>query len=237
MHSESRDESSVGIDHILCAMLARPRARLFTQGLLALIALGFGGTSAVAQSAEPIGWFVADLRASVVPFGQDPALAASRGFDPTVTPGIGLGLDAGAHVYFYRWRVITFGVGATLHTSVADRPAKEDDLDPTGPTLRKRFTAVAPQLSFNFGGRNGWSYISGGVGPSRLLLFSLDGAEPDQRRSNAVNYGGGARWFVRDHLAFSLDLRFYSISPLETTDTEPGLPAVDGHGLQRRRIV
>ena len=82
----------------------------------------------------------------------------------------------------------------------------------------------APQLSFNFGGRNGWSYISGGPGTARLSLFPLNQDQPTQRRTNTLNYGGGARWFVREHLAFSLDLRFYAMSPLAATETEPGSP-------------
>ena len=205
-------------------MLVSPPSFVAFRGLLTLIALLLTSANVTAQGSDSIGWFVVDLRGSIAPFGQNVALAVDRGFDPTITPGTGLGLDAGANVYFYRWRVITFGVGTSFHTSVADRPAQETDLGQTGPTLRKKFTTVAPQLSFNFGGPNGWSYLSGGVGSSRLSLFSHDGAEPDQRNTNTVNYGGGARWFAREHLAFSLDLRFYSLSPLEQTETKPGSP-------------
>ena len=28
---------------------------------------------------------------------------------------------------------------------------------------------------------------------------------------NTINYGGGARWFIKQHLAFSLDVRLYDI--------------------------
>ena len=185
--------------------------------------LGVSATAA-AQIDEPIGRFVTDLRGSVASFGQNADLAFSRGFDPSLTPSTGLGFQAGAHLYLYRWRTITFGVGANFHTSVGNRPAREDDLDPNGPTLRKKFTSFSPQLSFNFGGRDGWSYLSGGIGTSRLSLFPLSEGEPPPRSADTLNYGGGARWFVKDHLALSLDLRFYAISPLEPTDTEPGSP-------------
>ena len=124
-------------------MLARPVSLHALPGLLALSAVLLGGADVAAQSGEPIGWFVADLRGSIAPFGQNQALAIDRGFDPTVTPGTGL--DAGAHVYVYRWRVITFGVGASFHTSVADRRAEDTDPDPDGPILRKKFTAIAPR--------------------------------------------------------------------------------------------
>ena len=40
-----------------------------------------------------------------------------------------------------------------------------------------------------------------------------------------VNYGGGARWFFKNHLAFSVDVRWYSIAegPLTTSDVVPRL--------------
>lgn len=198
-------------------------APAFTSRTLLLFALLLGSVSTVsAQDEEPIGLIVADLRGSISPFGQNEELALNRGFDPSATPRIGLGVQASVHLYPLRWRVITFGIGASFHTSVGDQGPSE--LDPDGPTLRKKFTTLSPQISFNFGGRNGWSYVSGGVGRSRLSLFSVDQGESQPQRISTVNYGGGARWFVKEHLAFSLDLRFYAIRPLEQTDTEPGSP-------------
>ena len=111
-----------------------------------------------------------------------------------------------------------------MHTSAANQLPGERSPDPDGPGVRKRFTAYTSQLSFNFGGRNGWSYISGGLGPSRLLLHSIDSEAPMARSSNTLNYGGGARWFNREHLAFSVDLRFYAISPLPQMDENLGSP-------------
>ena len=189
------------------------------------MALLLGLASGVhAQEREPIGRYVADLRGSFVPYKQNADLAFARGYDPGVTPSVGLGFEAGGHFYFFRWKVITFGLGASFHGSLGDRSAGENDPDPDGPTLRKTFTAVAPQLSFNFGGRDGWSYISGGPGTSRFSLFPLNQDRPTQRSASTLNYGGGARWFVKEHLAFSIDLRFYAVSPLEETATEPGSP-------------
>ena len=193
--------------------------------LSALAWLAIAAVPVLAQPApEPIGRYVFDVRGSFVPFGRNTELAENRGFRPADTPGPGYGYDVGAHVYLLRWRVITFGAGASFHSSVADQRPGERSPDPDGPTVRKRFTAVAPQISFNFGARNGWSYISGGLGPSRLSVFALDQDEPSQRSAGTLNYGGGARWFGGEHLAFSLDLRFYAISPLEQTADEPGSP-------------
>ena len=39
-----------------------------------------------------------------------------------------------------------------------------------------------------------------------------------------LNYGGGARFFNTPHLAFTFDIRFYAISPRESTPTMPGYP-------------
>jgi len=183
------------------------------------------GGSAYAQEgvARPIGRFVFDVRGSITPFGDTTEFAALQGFNGSVTPGLGLGFEAGAHVYPYRWRVITFGLGGSVHASLGDRGTNELDTNPNGQTVRKQLVAVSPQLSFNFGGRDGWSYISGGLGNSRLSLFAL-GSDSSERQTKTLNYGGGGRWFTRDHLAFSLDLRFYALGPLEQTESEPGSP-------------
>jgi hypothetical protein len=82
-------------------------------------------------------------------------------------------------------------------------------------------TAVTPQISFNFGTSDGWSYLSGGYGVAwinttaegtsaflpagPLTLSTKEGA------SRAANYGGGARWFIRPHLAVGFDVRFLRV--------------------------
>ena len=180
--------------------------------------------TASAQDDEPIGRLVVDARGSFVSFPRSEELAILRGFVPLETPGPGFGLDVGAHLYLFRWNVVTFGVGGRFHTSLADQGPSEFAPDPDGPSARKKLTALSPQISFNFGGRNGWSYISGGMGAARLSLHSLDMDAPPQRFAKTLNYGGGVRWFTSEHVAFSLDLRFYAISPLEEMDDEPGSP-------------
>ena len=66
---------------------------------------------------------------------------------------------------------------------------------------------ISPQLSLNFGNGNGWSYLSVGIGRS-LWSITPDGAQSrpiDEEPIRTINYGGGARWFIKPHLAFSLD--------------------------------
>ncbi len=189
-----------------------------------LLTFGFVAPTTAQPPQEPIGLYVIDLQGSFVPFSRNVELAENRDLNPPDTPGAGAGYQVGAHVYPFRWHVITFGIGASFHSSLADQRPGERSPNPDGPTLRKRFTVVAPQLSFNFGGRDGWSYLSGGITPSRLSLFPLNAETSEQRTSGTLNYGGGVRWFINNRVAFSIDLRLYAISPIEQVGDTPGSP-------------
>jgi len=119
----------------------------------------------------------------------------------------------GAHFYPFRWRAVTFGIGGEFATSHASKtpPAGVAALRPS----EERYRSLAPQLSFNFGNGHGWSYLSGGIGRSTWAI-TPEGQEdypPDSEPLKTINYGGGARWFIRSHLAFSFDVRFYAINP------------------------
>ena len=188
------------------------------------LTFGFVAPTTAQPPQEPIGLYVIDLQGSFVPFSRNVELAENRELNPPDTPGAGAGYQVGAHVYPFRWHIITFGIGASFHSSLADQRPGERSPNPDGPTLRKRFTAVAPQLSFNFGGRDGWSYLSGGIMPSRLSLFPSNTESPEQKTSGTLNYGGGVRWFINDRVAFSIDLRLYAISPIEQVGDTPGSP-------------
>jgi hypothetical protein len=177
----------------------------------------------------PIGPFVVDLRGSFPGFPQDPQLAASRGLDVRELPGRGLGADVAAHVYPLRWRALTVGLGGQL-TLARARYAPSASA-PAFRAVTERFRSIAPQLSFNFGSGDGWSYVSGGLGPGVWSIVP-DGrlAEPaDEARLRVVSYGGGARWFARPHLAFTFDVRFY--------DIDPGVPQAGRPGSPRSRLI
>jgi hypothetical protein len=191
--------------------LSRMRASVFAcASLIALLA----ANRALAQDSPPrIGPFVVDLHATVPRFPQDLQLAQSRDMTLAELPGSGLGVLVGVHVYPLRWRAVTFGVGGEFATGrsrqtptaaqTAIRPAKE------------RLTTITPQLSFNFGTGNGWSYISGGLGRSTWAVTpqGQEGFAADSEQLKTISYGGGARWFMKTHLAFSFDARFYAINP------------------------
>ena len=71
--------------------------------------------------------------------------------------------------------------------------------------------------SLNFGGLNGWSYLSFGLGPLRFESFT--GATAPEVAPAFVmtqNLGGGARWFTNNHIAFEIDVRFFLTRPQET---------------------
>jgi hypothetical protein len=187
--------------------------RLFVLSFVTSMAL-FVASPALAQDPPPrIGPFVVDLHATVPRFPQDLQLAQSRGMNLAELPGSGLGLQAGLHLYPLRWRAITFGVGAEFTTGRA-RQTPEATQTTVRPAT-ERLTTFAPQLSFNFGNGNGWSYISGGLGPSTWAVVpnGQEGFAADSETLKTINYGGGARWFMKSHLAFSFDVRFYAIAP------------------------
>lgn len=172
--------------------------------------------SASAQGAPPrIGPFVVDVHGTVPRFPRNQQLADSRGLLLRELPGAGFGLHGGVHVYPLRWKAVTFGLGADLTVSRAAQSAPPIAQGLTGRAVTERFTHLAPQISFNFGDGDGWSYISGGIGTSTWSLVpdGLAAQAPDTERLKTINYGGGARWFIKRHLAFSFDVRFYAIDP------------------------
>lgn len=177
------------------------------------------------EPAEPIGPFVIDVRGSLAPYGQDPTIAADIGVTPSDMPGLGLGIDVGGHWYFWSWRAITFGIGANLHLSSAEHQtqANPDEGILEGPRVGVELRTVVPQLSFNFGTGDGWSYLSGGMSNVRLGVVK-DGVEQPTVSTRTINYGGGARWFAKPHLAFTFDLRFYAMNPVAETIDVLGQP-------------
>jgi hypothetical protein len=154
-----------------------------------------------------------DVRGTFPRFSTEPELAASRGLRPIELPSRGFGADLGLNFYLFKWKALTLGVGGQLTftrgTSSPDTTTQTD----ARPVIEK-FTAITPQVSFNFGDGDGWSYISGGLGPSQRTLIPAGESVTavDEERLRSVNYGAGARWFVTPHLAFTLDVRWHQIN-------------------------
>jgi hypothetical protein len=124
----------------------------------------------------------------------------------------------------FKYRGVTVGVGGELMRGTSSStPA-----DPASGLVAvdERLTTMASQLSLNFGSGRGWSYLSGGIGQSRWSLHPSVAPETiaDTEWLPTANYGGGARWFAKRHLAFSFDLRLYEIQPGTSFAGRPGSP-------------
>lgn len=171
-------------------------------------------------SEQPITRYVVDVRGALPKVPGDEDLAKPYGLTGTELPGFGLGADIGGHVYPLRWKSITFGIGISAVIGRAHAGAvKQNDGTMVGKDVTARFTAVSPQISFNFGSAAGWSYLSGGLGTSRLEIVTPDTTGTEYPRRKTINYGGGGRWFVRDRMAVTFDIRFYAMNPIAATDT------------------
>ena len=188
-----------------------------------------GARAARAQDAPPIPRYVVDFHATVPMFPNDLLpLADSRGVPHltlTELPGWGFGAQAGAHLYLFRWKALTVGVGGEVMVARATSTPPDSSLS-TLRSVDERLVSASPQLSFNFGSGHGWSYLSAGIGRSQWSLHPK--SEPTGPADTEVlptfNYGGGARWFIKRHLAFSVDVRVYEVDPGSPFGTNPGSP-------------
>ena len=121
----------------------------------------------------PPGPFVIDIRgataglptsSAMYPVPPAPTTTSSTQTSSTSTssttlivPTRGFGFDAGAHVYLFGLGPARIGIGANVVWARGTTSDAEATMD-----------MVVPQLSFNFGTANGWSYLSGGIGPARV---------------------------------------------------------------------
>ena len=169
-------------------------------------------SSAAAQSLNPgpPGPFVIDVRGltsgvptagALYPIAPAPTQSPSTGPSQTQTtettlnvPSRGFGVDAGAHVYPLGLGPVRLGIGANVLYARG-----------TAPDAVLTMQMVVPQLSFNFGTSNGWSYLSAGAGPARIKTTRTFNTQ-------SINAGGGARWFLNDHTAIGFDVRVHKLS-------------------------
>ena len=165
--------------------------------------------------------FVIDARGVFGRLGQDVTTATGLSTTALNLPATGLGVLGGAHVYLWRGKSMAFGVGGEAILARASRTLIDSTGKATGTAINRRLRAVSAQLSLNFGHRAGWSYLTAGIGPTSFESY-LAGTKPDGLRPASLNFGGGARWFNFEHMAFTLDMRFYTTKPaLATPNTAP----------------
>lgn len=209
------------------------RKRLLLSFLLAASLFLPTGIALEAQGRNPVGPFAADARIAIPRFKQDVTVASSIGVDSLAMPTRGLGLVVGASWYPVHMGRVTLGLGGELLLSRGSKtPEAEDDPDEGAPpmepgsTVTTRFTSASPQVSLNFGSNRGWSYLTGGLGWGALTTEREDEPVGDgDSRPRVLNYGGGARWFAKEHLAFALDLRFYAVGAQPAGTRSPAYPS------------
>ena len=198
--------------------MLRSRMRAFVPCLVLVLA-SLSRPALAQDPPPPIPWVVVDLHGTIPKFPSDSFdLADSRGMSVAELPGTGLGAQVGLHLYPLRTRFVTVGLGGELAIGRASHTPLAGAVDADGKPLRpseERITSLSPQLSLNFGNGSGWSYLSAGLGQTTWSLSTPDLTDypPNSDRLKTLNYGGGARWFIKPHLAFSFDVRFYAISP------------------------
>ena len=183
-------------------------------------------TPALAQVERPIPPAVFDARLVFAGLGEDEITATALGITAEELPGRGLGLAAGLHFYPIRRQGFAFGIGGEL---IRVRGSKVESLDedeeppatPLPPEIRRRLDGLSGQISINFGHRDGWSYLTAGMGPLVFQTYSGEIAPEDPPRKSTINMGGGARWFLNRHVALNLDARFYLTRPDEPSGATP----------------
>jgi hypothetical protein len=185
-------------------------------------------TAAFAQTPLPPGPYVIDVRGvmSGAPGGSGfyPVVAST-----TIVPKRGFGVGGGAHLYPSRLGIARLGFGveamrmrgtATTPVATATSTTTPSAASASGADAVMDLTTVAGQVSFNFGTRDGWSYLTAGYGHT-FTRGQVSSEVPGpiehsvavlKRHTPTINYGGGARWFIREHLAVGFDLRFHRIS-------------------------
>lgn len=194
---------------------------------LCLAALSISA-AAFAQAPSPPGPYVIDVR------GVMSGAPGGNGFYPvidstTIIPKRGFGVGGGAHLYPFHLGIARLGFGVegmrvrgTATTPVVTTPSTTTTSAESASAADAvmDLTTVAGQVSFNFGSRDGWSYLTAGYGNTRTRSqVSSEVPGPIvhsvvvlKRHTPSINYGGGARWFIREHLAVGFDLRFHRIS-------------------------
>jgi hypothetical protein len=192
---------------------------------LALLCLpGFAGAQ---DPPPPLPHVVLDVRGSTLNFSVEPDLAASRGLLESELPGRGFGGDVALHLYLFKWKAVTFGLGGQVTVAQAATSGSVVDSQTVLRAVTERFTSATAQLTFNFGHGNGWSYISGGIGPSQRTVVPAGAgvSAADAERLLSLNYGAGARWFIKRHVGFTFDVRWHQLSAGTPVDELPASPA------------
>jgi opacity protein-like surface antigen len=178
---------------------------------------------AIAQTKEPLPRFAFDLHAASV------GLPTAEGWIPvpvlgdTPLPGRGWGVAGGVTAYPLKLGVMTIGIGAALSSGKGKGEALSittgsgaNAVTVVTPVFHTQVLNLVPHLSINFGHKLGWSYLSAGVGRTRVsasagVTSTLPQVILPDTWNQALNFGGGARWFMKPRLGAGFDVRFIKL--------------------------
>jgi hypothetical protein len=198
---------------------ADARIRSLSRLTLALVlTISFPVIPVAAQSINPgpPGPFVFDIRAATSGIPSSDALFPDLAVGELV-PTRGFGGSIGGHVYAIQIGPTRLGIGADVMLVRGSTSA-----------VSSTFLSLDPQLSVNFGTSEGWSYLSAGVGPVRVN--SDPAGVSDTVR--AINWGGGARWFLGPHLGVGFDVRVRHLAASEVLPKGTVLSAAVGISMK-----
>ena len=195
-----------------------------------VIALLVTASSAAAQTPTRPGPWVADVRGVTSPVPEDAAFYP-RLDSSAIIPARGFGIEVGAHVYVLDIGPSRLGLGASyVGVRATSRPPASTTTTSGAPaavgqSLQLDMRILAPQVSFNFGSREGWSYLSGGLDTTAVVTRttgSITGRR-ESERLQGFNVGAGARWFLASHIAFAFDAHGFAFPfPVASTALRPG---------------
>lgn len=189
-----------------------------------------------AQERRPLPVAVVEVRGVTGSLMDDPVTAGDLGLAGGVLPGRASGGVAGLHIYPVRRARLALGLGGE-GLLVRGRSELVDTAGaPIGNHVVRQLQGLSGIVSLNFGHEGGWSHISGGLGPLRFknafsATLTLPTPAPDAPYLLTLNAGGGARWFLSDHVAFGFDVRMYF------TRAEAGTTAAAGRGAARLMML
>ena len=187
---------------------------------LVVVGCGLLPATASAQARDPVAGFVGDLRLLTV------SLPTAQGWTPStltsgsLVPGRAFGGEVGAHLIFGPGRHRRLGLGASALVGQGRATGTDG-----AATVTTRMSLVAPHLAWNFGHRLGWSYMSVGAGGAKVSSEAAGGPADPSGWGTVFHYGAGARWFLTERIAVSLDLRFWALTPRDATADRPRAPA------------
>ena len=190
--------------------------RRLTQVLLLTALLPAPGAVAQTLNPGPPGPFVFDFRAVTTGIPVSPAFVPDTDTTATV-PSRGFGGSIGAHVYAFQIGPARLGLGADVIY------ARGTTVDAT-----TTLSSVDPQLSANFGTSDGWSYLSAGYGVTRVTADPAGVSES----MPSINWGGGARWFLRPHFGVGFDVRIHHISAGDVVPKDTAISVTVGLSLK-----